>query len=249
MLDLPKALLLGQRPFYRRFPANGLRTLQQIDQRIAVDRERSFIYFRIPKAANSSMVRLLTDDGRGDYCSRTGKRSFLRASALTREEVMNLNDRFFLFTVTREPYSRLLSAYLDKIVNGKRRSRAEKALGKAAGEAIGFTEFCEYLAAGGIGEDPHWYPQDWFIPCDLSLLHHVGRMDTLAQDIDTIMRHIDPSRDPERIGAQRDHRTNAHEHLGTHYTRDSARIVARLYSRDFQRFGYDPEPGWLKDID
>ncbi|SEK44371.1 sulfotransferase family protein [Ectothiorhodospira marina] len=248
MTDWFKTLRIRSRPFYRRFKGTPLHVLPQVDQRIAVDRGRGFIYFRIPKAANSTVIRLLTREGDGEYCFFASKRSFARPSDLSVKEVEELDRRFFLFTITRDPYSRILSAYLDKIVTGKRKEKARRALNKSADEDISFEEFCRYLAQGGFTQDPHWYPQDWYIPCDTALLDHVGKMETLTKELETIMARIDPARKLADTGSQRGHRTDARQKLTAYYSQNTAQIIARIYQQDFERFNYPLQPEWLKDI-
>lgn len=123
-MKLLKRWRVARSPFFRRYPVAGNETMLAIDQRIAVSRQKGFIYFRVPKAANSTVVTLLYEGAGADgYVSKEAKRSFARASALKSDEVNGLRERFFLFTVVRDPFSRLLSAYLDQIGRGKRGKR------------------------------------------------------------------------------------------------------------------------------
>ncbi|AHK80566.1 hypothetical protein M911_01665 [Ectothiorhodospira haloalkaliphila] len=248
MTDWFKALNLRSRPFYRRFNDMPLHALPQLDQRIAVDRTRGFIYFRIPKAANSTVIRLLTSEKDVRYNSYEGKRSFIRPSKLRAHEVKTLDRQFFLFTITRDPYTRVLSAYLDKIVKGKRKERACRALQKPLESEISFGEFCNYLDHGGFKHDPHWYPQNWFIPRDICTMAHVGKMESLNDELEVIMSRIDSTRKLGDAGSQRRHRTDADQKLKAYYSRDTAGIIARVYRQDFERFDYSQSPDWLKDI-
>lgn len=249
MTDWLKALRLRTCPFYCRFKGTPMHAIPQVDQRIAVDQARRFIYFRIPKAANSTVIRLLTSNDNQQYSSRAGKRSFSRPSKLLSTQVETLEQDFFLFTITRDPYSRILSAYLDKIVKGKRKRKANRALKKSAAAELSFEEFCRYLDQGGFRDDAHWYPQDWFIPCGTALMGHVGKMESLTDELDAITARIDPSRNLADTGSQRKHRTDANQKLKTYYTRDTARIIARVYQRDFERFDYPRQPDWLKGVE
>src|SRR5690625_4749524 len=116
-----KTFRLRRSPFHRLYPSPDWAMTAQIDRRVAVDRARSFIYFRIPKAANSTVAATLHPSPAREVSSDIAKRSFSRASSLTYREVRELAERFFLFTVVRDPYSRLASAYLDKDKKDKAR--------------------------------------------------------------------------------------------------------------------------------
>lgn len=215
----------------------------EVDLRTAVDRRRGFIYFRVPKAANSTIIVNLLDQV-PDGPSKHAKRAFDRASSLSREEVSGLAERFFLFSVVRDPYTRVVSAYLDKIL--RRKPRADKvrtSLSLPAGTEISFTEFCRYLYAGGVDGDPHWYRQVDLIPCGHEMLHFVGRVESLADDLGYITRRIDGQPLPrERL--RDSHRTGAGSCLEELYTTECIDIVRTVYAADFATFGYPEEPAW-----
>lgn len=228
-------------PFHSVFSPPKRKMVYEIDKRTMVDRERGFIYFRIPKAANSTVVRSLISSR---ATSREAKKVLPRASALRSNEVQNLSHRFFLFTVVRNPYSRLASAYLDKIVRGKRSDKVLSFLSNPQKSDVSFLEFCRYLAAGGVHEDPHWYLQCDLIPCGVEKLHFVGRVERLESDLNEVLKRIHG----EERGAQRNwtrHATGAESRLAELYCEESIRIVREVYARDFTTFDYSEAPHWL----
>lgn len=236
-------------PFYRRYPVADGEMLLAIDQRIAVSRKHKFIYFRIPKAANSTVVTALHEDAASEgYASRDAKHSFDRASTLTRDEVAELKDRFFLFTVVRDPYSRLLSAYLDKICRSKSGKRPVAAYYRRdLGADISFLEFCRFIADGGLNANPHWYRQVDLIPCGVDMLHFVGRVESLAADLDVIRRHIRADVG-HRIDSWNPHRTDATGKMKEMYCPEAIAVVRDRYRRDFETFDYALEPAWVKAL-
>ena len=210
--------------------------------RTAVDRQRGFIYFRIPKAANSTvMVNLLQEEFVGP--SKVAKRAFARVSSLSKEEVLKLTDRFFLFTVVRNPYSRVASAYLDKIVRGKRSAKVRAKLSLPEGAGISFTDFCRYLQSGGVDEDPHWYRQIDLIPCGYDKLHFIGHLESLNSDLAYILREIG-SRPAEDGKSWEPHRTGAGSQLEKLYTQECIDVVSSVYEEDFTALGYSTNPEW-----
>ena len=99
----------------------------------------------------------------------------------------------FRWTVLRDPYRRLLSAYLNKIVGGGRGDEAKAVKVEAIRGAqalqgrpfnlkqgISFEEFVRYLATITNDEmNIHWTPQSHIIGGDLSRFAHVGRLENL----------------------------------------------------------------------
>lgn len=217
----------------------------QIDRRVAVDRARSFIYFRIPKAANSTVAATLHPSPAREVSSDIAKRSFSRASSLTYREVRELAERFFLFTVVRDPYSRLASAYLDKVKKDKARRQIVARYKCADPQRITFLEFCRFLAEGGINVNPHWYRQSDLIPCGVDKLHYVGRVESLAHDMRQIASRIGEGTGPIRNIVW--HGTGASSKLRELYCSETFEIVQHLYAVDFAAFGYPIEPAWASE--
>lgn len=234
--------LVPRSPFFRAYPAPVKGMEVNIDLRTAVDRQRGFIYFRIPKAANSTvMINLLQEELVGP--SKNAKRAYARVSSLSKDEVAQLTDRFFLFAVVRNPYTRVASAYLDKIVRGKRSAKVHARLAIPADKDIPFTDFCRYLQSGGVNGDPHWYRQVDLIPCGYDKLHFVGHVETLSTDLALILRKIGSEPVPDNK-SWNPHRTGANSQLDRLYTQECIDIVSVLYREDFSAFGYSIEPDW-----
>lgn len=243
-MNIFKLWRLSNAPFYRKYPPRNRAMLPEINQRTVVDRQRGFLYFRIPKAANSTvMVNLAEADMRGQATSKHVKRAFARVDTLSKQEVAQLSTRFFLFTVVRNPYTRLVSSYLDKIARGKRSAQVSRALGKTADAEIGFLEFCRYLRDGGVDDDPHWYRQVDLIPCGRAMLHEVGRTEHLGEDLTRILRRINGVA-PRELANWAPHQTGANSRLAEFYCEESMAIVRAVYAEDFSAFGYSTDPLW-----
>ncbi|WP_404840921.1 sulfotransferase family 2 domain-containing protein [Alkalilimnicola ehrlichii] len=159
-------------PFHRRYPSPSANVAHEVDKRIAVDRQQGFIYFRIPKAANSTIcATLYPKSNRNSVDKRTAKRYFARGRSLTADEIKHLASRFFLFSFVRNPYTRTASAYLDKVKrNTKTQNLIRQRLKLPGEEPVSFLTFFQYLTAGGLYDNAHWYPQTTFIPCGTKTL-------------------------------------------------------------------------------
>lgn len=239
MMQRFKNWRLRRTPFHSTYPSRSDFVMNHVDRRMAVDRERGFIYFRIPKAANSTICYRLARQKNPDIDNADdAKRSFLRGSDLTWDEVKHLKDRFYLFTFVRNPYSRIASAYLDKVERMKpKQQQVLSNLQKGDGTPLTFLEFCRYLDRGGLYDDPHWFPQTWFFPAGVNSLDYVGFVDNLEEDYSAVSTAL-------RFAAQESgvtwdpHRTDASVQVTELFCDKTKEIVSRIYSSDFIEFGF-----------
>lgn len=229
-------------PFYRAFPYRGPVSLFQVEHRAAYSPPNRFFYNRVPKAGNTSVARILA--GKSRYTRpRPGKGDMgrmLRPQLMSRADVRALaGPDTFRFTVVRNPYTRVLSAYLSKILlidNPKRLRRFARMMKADPGTPPDFTTFCRFLANGGVWRDGHWAPHRALMLLPQDMYHHVGRVETLDHDLALIARRIwgeDAAVPAPRLGMQ--------TAIATHYTDEARDSVARLYAEDFRRFGYPIE--------
>jgi hypothetical protein len=230
-------------PFYRRFPQRGPMPLSQMDPRgVAIPAEGIF-YNRVPKAANSTIVRFLADRSayvRPFHRAGAAKSRFLRPSWMSGAMVARMEAEWFLFTLVRHPMTRALSAYLDKIAGRKGQSRPFYAWFGTAQEPT-FTDFCRYLEAGGLWHDMHWAPQSGILLLPPERFHMIGRFERLEADLAEVARRgfgQDMAATPPRRAGPR--ATGADGARAAHLTDQARDILTRLYAEDFRSFGYDP---------
>ncbi|MEP9388926.1 sulfotransferase family 2 domain-containing protein [Mesorhizobium sp. KR9-304] len=210
-------------------------------KKIAVYPSLGLAYNRIKKNANTTVVMLLREMESGVGESRAlAKRNSRKLLDLSPSEIANLrNTRFFV--VTRNPYSRVLSAFLFRFKDEHYRNLH----GAFDLTRSGFTNFVSYLSDGGLDRDAHWDLQTkvMFLPLDkydtvvrfenfksemLSLLKSVG-----LQPPDGRLEGLYPS----DVGKQ----TSSDSRLGEFYTPETIRMVADLYSKDFQDLRYSKD--------
>ena len=146
-----------------------------------VNEDLKLIYFPIPKSACTLFATFMavTSDRCSDFDpERQGIHSYrLRNGPLSLTDFRVLKDPdFFRFTVVRDPFSRLVSAYMDKCVKPIRAGRAY-----ATYERLGKYSFSSIVEAlSGMSDaaiEKHFRPQISFIrnvPLD-----HVGVFDDL----------------------------------------------------------------------
>jgi len=241
-----RAMALKRAPFFRRYPVQL--DASMLNRRGAVSRSPGFIYFRIPKAANSTisitLQAVLKDATAGDVKHPShAKSQFLPLSALTAGEVDRLRERFFTFTFVRNPYTRIASAYLDKIRGDKPpKLLVARWYGRSPREPISFAEFCDYLQDGkGYLEDGHWARQTDLIPLPVEQLDFIGHIESLEQDLrHVVVRLFGPGHDFHVVSWQGD-KTGASSRTRSLYTEREQAMVRNIYAGDFRSFGYDPE--------
>ena len=92
------------------------------------------------------------------------KKKFFSAPSSLSPERLAIVESYFSFMVVRDPVSRIVSAYKDKVVRKTKHSAVVyRYFHRSEDEQIEFDEFVSFLENGGVQEDPHWMPQVDFI--------------------------------------------------------------------------------------
>jgi len=159
-------------------------------------------------------------------------------------EILN-GTAFFKFSFVRNPFTRTLSAYLDKIVRNQRHKRSILlALGRDPDELGQFVSFKEFVQAVVSIEpyhrDNHWRPQveQLFLP----MVHYdfLGRFERLDEDLGTALRRITGVR-PGAVARDLSYKTDAAAGIAEYYDDETADLVRMAYADDFETFGYPLE--------
>lgn len=231
---------LSEQPFYQRFPARV--SVKKLDQRICVSDDPEFVYFRIPKAANTNVIASLYYAVHGNLDVSINvvnqyKMSFRRPSGLSEFEVGSLLSTHVSFTVVRNPFARLLSVYLEKLVYGTTlKAPTLERLGKGPDGDISIDEFLEFLEGGGLRKDLHWCRQVDLVPVGIDKLSFVGRVESIAADVGGILSSIFGRPCIFRDFHQR--RTNAASRIHEFLTPERQKKIVRLYGEDFEQLAY-----------
>ncbi|WP_161596934.1 sulfotransferase family protein [Rhizobium glycinendophyticum] len=192
--------------------------------------ERGFFFNRIPKSANSTVSVFVAGSSGissvpGDLVGNWAKYAFPKPSDLETEQLEKF-EASFKFTFVRNPYTRVLSAYLDKVKTGKKMPPLPD-----------FYSFCQYLDRGGLHANAHWAPQSSLLLIPLHRFDFIGRMETLSQDMSVVGRRLGFRAVDGNVRAG-PKSTNADKLLAEHLDDGSRLILNRLYAEDFDAFGY-----------
>ncbi len=212
-----------------------------VDTRTLISNEYRYCYFRIPKAANSTVTSSLMinqgydDIKRGDL--EAFKVSGQRMSRIKASDCIKVLDRYFKFTVVRSPYSRTVSAFLDKIVRGNYDIKIVKEMiGCKATEKVSFQHFLSFLETpGALSTDAHWARQIDLINLPLKNVDMIGKCENLDSDLPVIMKNI--FGESSKIMSYAPHKTESHRVLSGLTSKDKKRIY-RIYEYDFDAFKY-----------
>lgn len=215
------------------------------------------VYVKNQKAACTSIEYSLWTDkdrktGRRTFWGRThDKRSPLLggASAWRDVDADSLHD-VEVFTVVRNPFSRILSAYLHHVYDENLRSRLSRRLGlwrskdirrqffQAVGmdpkRSLGFGEFVERLV-----EAPHERLTGHFRPQVTNVLWGELVYDFLGRLEEPDL--LDPffARHEVAFKKRAPHAQSAGEKMNRFYTARTVELIAAHFAQDFQAFGYD----------
>lgn len=162
---------------------------------------------------------------------------FTKPGELSGIDLKNL-DSYFKFTIVRNPYRRILSAYLDKIekTSGSKRMIVTKLLNKQQNDEITFSEFLDFLENGGLRQNGHWAPQTDFLVFPIDQYDYIGKLENLQKDLTQIMAII-YSKDCPIISVNA-HKTDSKNKIKELTPSDKLRIY-NLYMDDFKNFNYD----------
>ncbi|MBA2880000.1 hypothetical protein HNR65_000307 [Desulfosalsimonas propionicica] len=221
---------------------------------ICVSNQHRFVFIRIPKAANTALLFNL-------YLSTGGKEiDFWDRRKITYEHFSHLGGKtlmkgilplkyYTFFTVCRNPYTRILSAYLQKFAMSAFIKRFQSVKPSFLPSIDGFLSFLTFLENGGLYSDHHWIPQVDFLWPEKSRIDYLLRSESLDSDMHRLFKTLNldtPNKYHEDIGKKiiksGSAPTGADKKISSFYVgqsgRAAAKIVYRLYRKDFEVFGY-----------
>jgi len=221
---------------------------------VNVSQTAQVLYFEVPKTGCTAVKLAMQHVERPDkhpgptevHNRKTSPLALISQLDLPPGEIFR-GPRYYRFTFVRNPYSRVLSGYLDKIVKNEwERKRHLPALGFPQGSHPTFLEFLERIKTIPVGKmDVHWMPQSTILNPDYVKFDDIFRFETFSDDFEMVKNRLKISRSNWSIGAAgTHHRTNASELLSDFYSDREIEIVNQLYAKDFEVFGY--EAGGLK---
>lgn len=151
------------------------------------------------------------------------------------------------FTVVRNPYVRILSAYLDKVASRPRDAAVWFPFARRfrlAGDAqLSFNEFLRLVVTEDPSLlDPHFAPQ--YVNCFQGLIgcDFVGRLEEMER-VQEFLAGVGV-----QVANHTPHVTKATELVERYYGKEEIDLVGGFYGRDFETYGYSLDPKVLPPI-
>ena len=243
----------------------------------AVVEDSRLLFCRIPKNGMtqwSQMLKLLSSSSKGYSPNEFSAHDMNLANAefhvmvvkhLATHQAAEIHsdDTWTRAVFSRNPFYRLLSGYLDRIVRareyfriGVRGHDEEDPITKArvpkkgSQVNISFSEFVSTIAAQKEADmDEHFRPQSSYCGLRFAAFNFVGKFEQLGTDSWALLRKVGAERHGEvgwgSDGSQRflehntHHTTNAAARAASFYTVELERVVVALFKEDFERFNYE----------
>lgn len=201
------------------------------------NKDNKILYIVNQKAANTTIVHALVKHG---YTTR--KRVLVDTTKLN-----------YVFTFVRNPYDRLVSRYTH--LKSYFIERKDKPKGLNIGPSIRETlekyfnyyniNFCEdnfdflrFVKYTQKNTDGHWGPQlDKFTNqvVDVNNIDFIGKIENFQEDFDNVCDKIGV---PRQQLPHRNKSKNEHKHYTEYYNDETRQIVAKIYAKDIEYFGY-----------
>ncbi len=217
---------------------------------VHIDDKRRIAYFETPKVACTSIKKFMQDvySGGEMVLERPGLvhdrgRSPLLNLAEIEDPVRRavLVGGFRRFAFFRNPFTRTLSSYLDKIVTNEwERRRHLPKLGFDPDVRPTFGQFLEKVAQMPNDQrDIHYSLQTDLVPVKKTGFAFLGSFERFAEDFARLKVDVfgeGNSSDYAAFGKH--HETKAGDRLGEHYSDAEIQAVLKIYARDFRVLGY-----------
>lgn len=225
-----------------------------------------YFYMGVPKAA-SSKVKMVLQELEGNPLppnpfgvhARTAEGiTFVpRLSDFKPDEALEIltSPTWFRFTFVRNPYSRLVSAYRQKVMNlntpwvgfreAIRAAAGHPTPSGAPPRMVAFQDFVRYVRQQPDAQrDGHWRSQAGILCIDAIDYDFIGKQETFAADFTRVL---------DRFGAAEDVKTLVSEVVGASlavhdaaaYDPECAALVYEMYREDFETFSYEKD-GWRR---
>lgn len=198
------------------------------DTRVAIWEQHRLLYVRIPKSGNSSVLAAI--DG-------------VSKCRMSAARIARMNDRWTCFSFVRNPWSRLVSSYRQKvsaeatsrrIVDGVYQGFVDKDMPIHAN--MSFEEFCEIVCEFPDEKiDKHLQSQAYtLIRKGKPIVAFIGKVEHMSDDWKIVMDKVGLSNELPHIN-----RTGG-EHYSRYFTSDGlVNQIADRYADDIRYFDYD----------
>lgn len=218
-----------------RFVARDVNRLAM--RHVAVFPNLQLAYNRIKKNANTStMIHLRRLEADVQEDGHLAKANTLHITSAPVKELARLQSYTF-FVIARNPYTRLLSAFLSKF--GRKDRQYVRRFRYFDLSPAGFHEFVGWLQDGGLEQDKHWDLQSKVLLLPLEKFDVVLRFENYAEEMERLLSFKNlkvPSADTFQL--PKGGGTKASPLAHSFYTPEVASQVYRMFEADFDTLSY-----------
>lgn len=229
--------------------------LHDFENNTNISLRNRYVYFAVDKVANSSIKNSLFEIEYAPVGKKTVTLYDKRSSPLLSpyqlppdllREVLN-SGNYFRFAFVRNPYARLLSCYLDRILTASSKPRRQlNAYLKSRGENTEDVSFSSFIRAicsqDSNTQNSHWRVQtDDILYGDIEF-DFIGKFESLWEDMAIVSSRIWGELRPEMANKdinKSPRATHAGGKLHEFYTPELAALVVERFAPDFDAFGYE----------
>lgn len=200
-------------------------------------KELDTIFIAISKNANTTINRMFLDKlgyeyDPDNYKSIHGQKNSL---SITQKEFLDMDtDDVFVFTFARNPFTRLVSAYKNKVVGESYQPIMQNYYGRIYPNMT-FAEFVNETS-----EIPDWWADEHFrsqvadmYPKSTDKIDYMGKVENFTEDIKVVREKLDLP-NPKSMNQSTKKKKPAHKY----YTKELAKKVYERYQDDFNKLGY-----------
>lgn len=209
--------------YYSRFIRKGIIHAQNQDEYPKWCVKNKAIFIHIPKAAGSSII----SSGVEEVYGHVGYTWYM-------DRNKKYFDEFHKFTIVRNPWDRLVSAY--SYLSHGNANAMDKLWAKKNIKRMSFDEFIRtWLTEENAKSWIHFIPQADFIYSNDNqlMMDYVGRFESLSEDFKAISKKLSLPSELQKINpSQRDN-------YQTYYSTKTRDIVQRVYKRDIDLLEYE----------
>ena len=217
-------------------------------------KKHSFIYMETPKVACTTVKRVLqqaeaggglTYDKPGVVHDRTRSPLLAPRQDLSAFVEAWRAEEYFRFCFVRNPFTRILSCWLDKMVKIQfERKRLAPKLNLKSENPPTFNVFLSAIAEQKDEEcDIHWAPQTYLLRPNRVSYSFIGRFELFREQFRKICEHLGISEYANDLSITW-HATHAYEKVKNYMGKQEIELIHRIYERDFRNFGY----GWSPNV-
>lgn len=214
--------------------------------------KNKYFFHSVGKAANSTVKHFLysaeTKGTRFKYENVHDRRlspliSPFQLSEKEFFEIINRDD-FFKFTFVRNPYSRLLSCYLDRIVPMRATPYKElvRKMGKDEGYMVSFQDFIQTICSqSNYEQNNHWRLQYADAMCDVINYDFIGKQESFSSDMSLVWQKIYPKVSLPDFSSQNSSpsKTGSSDKIAQYWNESLIQRVNDRYMLDFKTFGFE----------